>query len=113
MEKFSDLGTTGNGRRRRRMIPDDPEDVPDKQSSWIDDRYSLMSQIFFKPEPSYSSEDEDEEQNSRDARLMLYWLTTTSYTTTYVSTSTIATIDCTPNGFTMAICNTVVHVVGK
>ena len=50
MEKFSDLGTTGNGRRRRRMIPDDPEDVPDKQS-WIDDRYSLMSQIFLNLSP--------------------------------------------------------------
>ena len=51
MDKFSDRGDTGNGRRRRRMIPDDPEDVPDKQSSWIDDRYSLMSQIFLNLSP--------------------------------------------------------------
>merc|ERR1719391_62009 len=89
--------TNGNpngntGRRRRRMLPDEPALVPDKPSAWIDD--------------SSPAEDlEEEGDQSRDARLMLYWVTTTSTTTTYTSTSTLATLNCTPNGWTMYSCS--------
>merc|ERR1719458_113158 len=41
---------------------------------------------------------------SRNPRFMVYWTTIvkTSYTTTYMQTSLIATLKCTPSGFTLA-----------
>merc|ERR1711990_227531 len=41
---------------------------------------------------------------SRNPRFMVYWTTivSTSYTTTYMDTSLIATLKCTPSGFTLA-----------
>ena len=49
---------------------------------------------------------EDMEENSmrREAKALLYWVTTTSTFTWYTSTSTIATIECTPSGFTISQC---------
>merc|ERR1712179_504411 len=83
--------TNGNpndntGRRRRRNVPDEPEIVPDRPSDWIADS-------------SVEKAEEDDQDHSRDGRLMLYWVTTTSTTT-----STLATINCTPNGWTMLSC---------
>ena len=55
--------------------------------------------------PCLSTTD-DMEDNSmkREARALLYWVTTTSTFTWYTSTSTIATIECTPSGFTVSRC---------
>merc|ERR1719382_555199 len=78
------------GRRRRRMLPDEPAIVPDRPSVWIDDS-----------SPEKAEEDGD---HLRDAKMMLYWVTTTSTTTTYKHTSTLATLNCTPNGWTMYSC---------
>ena len=54
----------------------------------------------------FLSEMEEMEETSmkREAKALLYWVTTTSTFTWYTSTSTIATIDCTPSGFTISEC---------
>merc|ERR1711956_156238 len=49
---------------------------------------------------------EDPTTSDRDGRFLLYWLTTTSTSTTtiYTGTSTLATLDCTPGGYTLSAC---------
>ena len=54
----------------------------------------------------FLSEMEEMVENSmkREAKALLYWVTTTSTFTWYTSTSTIATVECTPSGFTISRC---------
>merc|ERR1712024_55955 len=57
-------------------------------------------------DPELESGAEDPTTSDRDGRFLLYWLTTTSTSTTtiYTGTSTIASLDCTPNGYTVKEC---------
>merc|ERR1711953_1286256 len=41
---------------------------------------------------------------TRQARFVLYWRTTTSTSTSYTATSTLASISCTPSGFPLSKC---------
>ena len=58
------------------------------------------------------SEDEEvlsgktDSQTDRDPKFLLYWMTTTSTSTTtsYTATSTIASLECTPSGYTINAC---------
>ena len=43
-------------------------------------------------------------QSGRDARFFLFWATSTSTTTSYTSTSTLASLECTPSGYTLSQC---------
>ena len=61
----------------------------------------IQTYVIRYSSPEKAEEDEDP---SRDAKMMLYWVTTTSTTTTYKHTSTLATLNCTPNGWTMYSC---------
>ena len=68
-------------------------------------------------ERSQDSEDEDDDEdllsgyekdNSfrvRMARLNLYYATSTSTSTSYTGTSTLATLECTPAGYTLSACS--------
>ena len=49
---------------------------------------------------------EDPATSRRDGRFLLYWLTTTttSTTTIYTATGTLATLACTPAGYTVSAC---------
>ena len=49
---------------------------------------------------------DSEIDSSRDPRLMIYWTTITkkSTTTSYLSTSTIASVICTPSNFIYKTC---------
>ena len=44
--------------------------------------------------------------SERAGKFLLYWMTTTSTSTstTYSSTSTLASLECTPNGFAISAC---------
>merc|ERR1712241_1334266 len=57
-------------------------------------------------DPKVESGAEDPTTSDRDGRFLLYWLTTTSTSTTtiYTGTSTIASLDCTPSGYTVSEC---------
>merc|ERR1712227_43870 len=48
--------------------------------------------------------DVEEENVERDAKMMLYWVTTTTTTTSYTATSTLATLACVPGGWEMNAC---------
>ena len=43
-----------------------------------------------------------EEGSLRDGRFLLYWHTTTS--TSYTGTPTLASLACTPSGFSLSLC---------
>ena len=43
-------------------------------------------------------------ESTRDAKMMLYWVTTTTTTTSYTATSTLATLACIPGGWDMSVC---------
>merc|ERR1712045_496764 len=49
---------------------------------------------------------EEEAGEDRNAKFLVYWLTTTSTSTstTYSTTSTLASLECTPSGFSLPVC---------
>ena len=71
---------------------------------------SLFSGISFLHRFDLAGEDEEEdtelEPGTRDPRFMIYWttITKTSTTTSYLSTSTIASVICTPSNFIYKTC---------
>merc|ERR1711874_603860 len=48
-----------------------------------------------------------EAESDRQGRFAMYWMTTTftSTTTSYTATTTIASVECTPSGFTLTYCS--------
>ena len=54
--------------------------------------------------PDSRFDENGKEVPKRDAKMLLYWVTTTSTTTSYTATSTLATLDCVPNGFSLSRC---------
>merc|ERR1712177_99837 len=86
-----------------------------KKRSMVVDGFSgdageIMPQSSFDAEsdsdPKVESGAEEPTTSDRDGRFLLYWLTTTSTSTTtiYTGTSTIASLDCTPSGYTVKEC---------
>ena len=64
-----------------------------------------------KEEEDLEADDEAELESGlgsseRDGRGLLYWTTSTdiSTSTTYTGTSTLASLNCTPSGFTLSEC---------
>merc|ERR1719150_2125921 len=90
-------------RKKRQILEDEPAMGLQR---WIDDSPRDIAEQEDDLFPNESPQDigEEEEEHSRDAKLMLYWVTTTSTTTTYTSTSTLATVNCTPEDWTMLSC---------
>merc|ERR1712115_121815 len=90
-------------RKKRRSLEDEPAMG---LHGWIDESPRDIAEQEDDHFPNESPQDigEEEEEHSRDAKLMLYWVTTTSTTTTYTSTSTLATVNCTPEDWTMLSC---------
>merc|ERR550534_878005 len=86
------------GARRRRLV----EDMP---NGWMDESPRDIAEREIDFSRNERPQDIEEEGHSRDAKLMLYWVTTTSTTTSYTSTSTLATINCTPDNWTMLACS--------
>merc|ERR1711894_540291 len=95
-------------KRKRRMVLMDGEE---------DAEVSRIQPSLVESAPDGDEDEEEEEfadiqgdlsgdqsELSRNPRFMVYWTTivSTSYTTTYMQTSLIATLACTPSGFTLA-----------
>merc|ERR1712062_553739 len=81
-------------RKRRRTIEEKPKSLRAKHM------HISRSQL-----DDWKIEDDDREANmDRDARMMLYWVTTTMTTTSYTATSTLATIACTPSDWDIPTC---------
>ena len=116
----TNTGFTTCGKRRRRNILVDgisgaAGQIQPMSARWVEVKtLKLITQALF-----FSSYDdkadlstkldsgaEDPTTSDRDGRFLLYWLTTTSTSTTtiFTATSTLATLACTPNGFTNSVC---------
>merc|ERR1712110_329983 len=95
-------------KRKRRMVVMDGEE---------DAEVSRIQPSLVESAPDGDEDEEEEEfadiqgdlsgdqsELSRNPRFMVYWTTivSTSFTTTYMQTSLIATLACTPSGFTLA-----------
>ena len=65
------------------------------------------SMTEIQPMKSTSSDDkEEEEEAKREGRWLNYWITTTitTATTSFTATATIASVECTPYGYTVNAC---------
>merc|ERR1719507_2543231 len=65
------------------------------------------SMMEIQPMKSTSSDDkEEEEEAKREGRWLNYWITTTitTATTSFTATATIASVECTPYGYTVNAC---------
>merc|ERR1712154_663260 len=88
-------------RRKRSLIVSGITDAADGLIQPIDSQ-----RVESDSDSNLESGAEDPTTSERDGRFLLYWLTTssTSTTTIYTGTSTLASLDCTPNGFTLNAC---------
>merc|ERR1712051_625506 len=50
------------------------------------------------------SEVEAAQTSEREGKFLLYWMTTTSTSTTYTATTTVSSLNCTPSGFVISNC---------
>ena len=64
------------------------------------------SMTDIQPMKSISSDDKEEEGAKREGRWLNYWITTTitTMTTSFTATATIASVICTPYGYTVSAC---------
>merc|ERR1719507_1372572 len=64
------------------------------------------SMTDIKPMKSSSSDNKEEEGAKREGRWLNYWITTTitTMTTSFTATATIASVICTPYGYTVSVC---------
>merc|ERR1712071_13751 len=76
--------------KRRRSIKTSAEE------SFLEDGISRTTHL--------DSSGAGETESERKAKFLLYWLTTTTTITTFTGTSTIASINCTPAGYTVNQC---------
>ena len=70
--------------------------------SWTIQNQNERNLIFRREDELDSGLEDAEDGSLRDGRFLLYWHTTTS--TSYTSTSTLASLACTPSGFTLSLC---------
>merc|ERR1712059_76411 len=91
--------------RKKRMISVDemPRAEVDLDDLDILPSSSLKFVDLEEPEIESMVKEDMDDEAERNPRFMIYWTTivTTSYSTSYTSTSTIATVLCTPSGFTL------------
>merc|ERR1712128_114021 len=91
------ISTTCSGRKKRSILSQPvEEDVERKEIS----PSLIADEIIDGIEDVESGMKESE----RDGRFLLYWATTTSTTTSFTSTSTIATLNCTPANYAVSQC---------
>merc|ERR1712014_417598 len=85
-----------------------------KRRNILEDAIENGKVMDIQPDSPFDKESEDEIESGaedpaasrRDGRFLLYWLTTTSTSTTtiFTATGTIATLACTPAGYTLSAC---------
>merc|ERR1711953_203669 len=92
-------GFTACGRKKRRSIELSGEDETEASPTPVMRNDEAYEEEKLESGVSESAED-------REGRFLLYWLTTTSTsaTTSYTGTSTLATLECPPSGFSLSAC---------
>merc|ERR1712083_972236 len=97
---------TAGKRRKRRVELDEPAETilpsaPDDQL-WDED----MKEDDLTLEGGEEDEEKEKDSSVRKARFLVYWMTTTSVSTslTYTTTLTVASLTCTPSSFALSSC---------
>merc|ERR1712018_751372 len=94
------LGTCGKRKRRAIDLSDfDPDYSPKIEPSALSDEAEDILEDTALVEPS-------QEDNGRKGRFLVYWMTTTSVSTSssYTTTLTVASLTCTPSSFAFSLC---------
>merc|ERR1712223_1711065 len=97
------------GRRKRRNadILNSLSPVTPSTTQWDEkDEDDILAVEFEREENLLDSGLIDASGNDRKGKFLLYWKTTTltSTTTSFSSTTTLGTLECTPSGFTLSLC---------
>jgi len=94
------LGTCGKRKRRAINLSDsDPDYTPKIEPSALSDEAEDNLEDSPLVEPS-------QDENGRKGRFLVYWMTTTSVSTSssYTTTLTVASLTCTPSSFAFSLC---------
>merc|ERR1712192_9582 len=91
--------STGSCKRKRRDLVSD-----EVESQYSHTNIKVIPSYELEKGPDSRFNEDGKEVPKRDAKMLLYWVTTTSTTTSYTATSTLATLDCVPNGFSLSRC---------
>merc|ERR1712018_827493 len=83
--------------RKRRAVLIDSESKRDAEFGF--DGVTKMNAEDVESSKDELSEVEAAQTNEREGKFLLYWMTTTSTSTTYTATTTVSSLDCTPSGF--------------
>merc|ERR1712012_936374 len=85
------LATCGKRRRRSNVLESYSPTAEEIKPHRIGEDFDIESSI-------------KDQTPSREGKFLVYWLTTTSTSTAYTATSTIASLGCTPSGFPLSAC---------
>merc|ERR1712062_200874 len=98
------LATCASGKRRKRRVEMDQPILP----TLTGDRHEEenMKEEDLTLEGGEEEEVVDNDSHLRKARFLVYWMTTTSVSTslTYTTTLTVASLTCTPSSFALSKC---------
>merc|ERR1712018_875815 len=88
--------------RKRRAVLIDSESKRDAEFGF--DGVTKMNAEDVESSKDELSEVEAAQTNEREGKFLLYWMTTTSTSTTYTATTTVSSLACTPSGFVISNC---------
>merc|ERR1712020_614757 len=93
------LGTCGKRKRSIDLSDFDPDYTPKIEPSALSDEVEDNFEDSALVEPS-------QDENGRSGRFLVYWMTTTSVSTSssYTTTLTVASLTCTPSSFAFSLC---------
>merc|ERR1712126_188525 len=86
----------GKRKKRALVIASAAGDIAVTKSGASDSSYEADTEV--------TNGKNDEADVSREGKFLLYWMTTTSTSTSYTATTTISALACTPSGFTISKC---------
>merc|ERR1712243_509416 len=86
----------GKRKKRALVIASAAGDIAVTKSGAADSSYEADTEV--------TNGQNDEDDVSREGKFLLYWMTTTSTSTSYTATTTISALACTPSGFTISKC---------
>ena len=100
-------------RKRRAMTADTNSEVVQENISHVTGQnhplerlvVSWFLMIYFQTAHSSQDKVSQGDADAREGKFLMYWMTTTSTTTTYIATSTLWSLLCTPSAFNMVDCN--------
>merc|ERR1712004_791312 len=101
------LATCASGKRRKRRVEMDQPDQPILPTlTGAQHEEENMKEEDLTLEGGEEEEVVDNDSHLRKARFLVYWMTTTSVSTslTYTTTLTVASLTCTPSSFALSKC---------